>query len=266
MYSEGMELSEFKGFLKDFLKDNGIKYNYDSKCRYKEYKRWCDKNNMSYGFYATQFFEEKYNIKGKKKMSKKMSMSDYAIDCGGFKMYKPENMVVNIPSVGIGGSCNYIGLGTTTVNTLKAPVCAPTTNGNETMYIDTNSPIPNQQKAYLAERASKTYREQQTTLRKTFFMDDDAAPSTSKDLVDRILAGQYTIDKKYEDSYTPLGTGYIEWRDPAKPADKAGYEAATVELKKQYTTVADAIMIKDADAGLAAIQALEAWTSTGKAN
>ena len=58
----------------------------------------------------------------------------------------------------------------------------------------------------------------------------------------------------------------VRWRDPAKKADKEGYQKARKLFEAEVKSARDTIAIKSVDDGLKALQDLEAWMPQGKAN
>ena len=130
----------------------------------------------------------------------------------------------------------------------------------ETMYT-----IEQTRQNHLVDRLMRANRAKAAELRKQFYLEDDEAPRYAKDVVERILAGKYVLpsedeQKKARDYYGHSFETIITWRDPAHPADQAGFEAAKEKLDKAYTAAKDLIIVKDADEGLAALQAFEKAT------
>jgi predicted nucleic acid-binding protein len=101
----------------------------------------------------------------------------------------------------------------------------------------------------------------------------DNTPKTYKEMIDAIKNDKFKIDPKVErrladaeddkdeDSFRFYGpmSGII-WDGPQP--DRKGYEAACTEMDKQYRKANDAVMVKSAEDGLAAIEAFEAWLPT----
>lgn len=133
----------------------------------------------------------------------------------------------------------------------------------------TATPIENKRLDYLLRRVEEAYEAQKDSLTKLFHLYPDDTPTTFAEALARFTAGQYILDEAevaYGKKYGYGWTHGLEWRDPAKPADQAGYEAAKAELKKERTATKDIIMVGTAEEGLASVQALEEWKPTGKAN
>lgn len=145
-----------------------------------------------------------------------------------------------------------------------------------------------QQREYLMERLEKTtayYGNKLESVKKAarelFNIDIDNTPKSLDELMTRLAAKDFTIDetkaalqKKYDGGYTEDDDMYIPstrdyfyaltWNGPKE--DRIGYEAAMDAFKAEITKAKDAIMIQDPATGLTALQTLEAWQPTGKAN
>lgn len=165
---------------------------------------------------------------------------------------------------------------------VPADVCCKKEEGNNPMrnYNDTyavaaiSNPKSDEaiQREYLIgrlESASYPKREKLTDL---FNLYVNNAPKSYKELIDAIKNDKFKLDAKRTaridqrledlDDDEPYYGGIdaydgILWDGPQP--DTKGYGAATVEMQKQYTASKDAIMTGDAAAGLAALQAFEAW-------
>lgn len=120
------------------------------------------------------------------------------------------------------------------------------------------TPIDIRQKEYLDSRAYDTRYAKDRELERKFGLMDDLPPTTVKEVRERLLAGKWTLRGK--DDARVYGEAPIRWRDPAIQEDRAGFDAAKKLLDKAFTDVKDAIMIKDAEAGLAAVKAFETAT------
>lgn len=89
---------------------------------------------------------------------------------------------------------------------------------------------------YLERRVYTIYNDQDGKLRETFHMDQDEVPEgfTVADVIARLKAGTFIVDEdnlkrnayNFEDALS-----YIQWRDPAVPADETGYSDA---MKRAY--------------------------------
>lgn len=121
------------------------------------------------------------------------------------------------------------------------------------------------QAEYLDRRLSKVGCKKETDLRKSFFLDDLDDPKTVADAKAMIAAGQiafYNDGNELKDDFKfPYYTSfknYICLRDPAKPADRAGYDAAMERKKLTEIATKDQIVVADAATALTALQAFEA--------
>lgn len=143
-----------------------------------------------------------------------------------------------------------------------APLQVPKTNkGTKPMY---NENFNQAQLGfnYLVNRAADAHSIQNRELQKTFGMVNDEQPRTAEELINRVLAGKYILKDSSKEVNTSRPADYVIWRDPSVKEDKAGYEAATKELDKQYTITKDAVMSGVYADGLKAVNDLAAWTPT----
>lgn len=114
-------------------------------------------------------------------------------------------------------------------------------------------------------------------MRAAFNLDINNRPKTSQELLDAIKGGKFKMDERIQklqaagEEYDEATDSYIGglfdafiWDGPLP--DKKGFDLAREAIKTQLQTAKDTIIVKSPDDGLAAIQALEAWTPTGKAN
>lgn len=132
----------------------------------------------------------------------------------------------------------------------------------------TDSEIATQRK-FLAETLRDLYwtKRHSDDLRRAFGLMDDEAPKTVKERKARIAAGKFIVDFDYDDEdfdedeeHYGLGRGHIRWRDPAVKEDQAGLSAVQKLIDAENTKTQRIIQIKDADTGLAAIEAFETKT------
>jgi len=140
------------------------------------------------------------------------------------------------------------------------------------MYVDYVSSDKHSESAktnYLLSRYENTKNEIRSDLRKQFGLDNDDRPTTAKEFADRILSGKYVLPTEKEEElqrqvyYCGWSiTDAIKWRDPAIKEDKDGFKLAETELNDESLKVHDAVMIKDHDTALTAIQALKDWKPT----
>jgi len=142
------------------------------------------------------------------------------------------------------------------------------------MYVDYVSSDKHSESAktnYLLSRYEDTRSKIRFDLRKQFGLDNDDRPNTAKELTDRILSGKYVLptEKEEELMRNQYYCGWsvldsIKWRDPAIKEDKDGFKLAETELDAESLNVHDAVMIKDHDTALIAIQAFKDWKPTAK--
>lgn len=148
-------------------------------------------------------------------------------------------------------------------------------NKENTMYIDyvsSDKHVESAKTNYLLGRFNEVKSNVRDDLRKQFGLDNDSTPYTAKDLVERIQAGKFILPTTKEENlsnqiyYGPQSVVHtITWRDPAIVEDQAGYDLANEDLKAAALPVHDAIMLKDNDTALAAINDLAKWKpSTAK--
>jgi len=140
--------------------------------------------------------------------------------------------------------------------------------GEETMEtkinVSTNNELETQRK-YLLNRLWDVRLTKKNTARKDFRMDDDPTPHSWTELQERIASGKFIWDKEGEEKavkeqsiWNPFT--FITWRDPAAPADEAGYEAFRQKLETAYLATQDDIKIKSPEAGLESLRTFEAAT------
>lgn len=119
---------------------------------------------------------------------------------------------------------------------------------------------------YLVQRLDCANEKKNSDLRAMFNMDDDRAPMNFVELQDRLSKGLFIIkdeDKEKEGHWPFLSPlTYVKWRDPSKPADEKGFEAALKDKYIEYVKAEDQIKIADPADGLKALQAFEAWAPT----
>lgn len=138
----------------------------------------------------------------------------------------------------------------------SAQGCVNKTKKGNTMHYVEISP----EKDRLLSRARDIYSQKDQQARKDFHMDDDTAPSTPEELIERITTGKYAlIPEKDRRSYWSA-MNCIKWRDPKFPADKDGYTAAEEKLDKLYDAAKDEIIVYDPEKALASLRAFESAT------
>lgn len=120
----------------------------------------------------------------------------------------------------------------------------------------------NRQLSYFQNRVDSIQYTKRTELRKMFNLDDDAAPTTGQELLDRITAGSYilcTAEEMKNSYYSHLATSWFRWKNPAAKEDQAGFDKAETELRKLSNKTTDIVTVGDSAQILAAIDALEAF-------
>lgn len=139
------------------------------------------------------------------------------------------------------------------------------------------------QREYLLKRwndvqSSFCYGSLDTKLNDAFNLNVDNHPKTSKELFDGITSGKYTLDAKksalqdiaaaksdggfYDDDDNIVWGPLYAFNWGGLTPDRLGYEKARESFNDQLKAAKDTIMIADPADGLAALQALEAWTPT----
>jgi hypothetical protein len=112
---------------------------------------------------------------------------------------------------------------------------------------------------YLCNRLSAAYFSKDADLERAYGLRNDSLPETPQEMVDRILAGKYVINKReYGDDYYGDLLDYFSWRDPAIKKDRDGYDAAHKILKAAHNKASDQIYVLSAAEGLKALQEFEA--------
>jgi hypothetical protein len=111
---------------------------------------------------------------------------------------------------------------------------------------------------YLRSRLLAAYFSKDADLERAYGLRDDSSPETPQEVVDRIIAGKYVINKKDEGDYYCELLDYIYWRDPAIKKDREGYDAAHKILKAAHNKASDQVMVLSAAEGLKALQEFEA--------
>lgn len=116
------------------------------------------------------------------------------------------------------------------------------------------------QRDYLVGRLHSANMSKHYEGRKTFNMDPDLAPTTMNDLVQRIKDGKYVIKEDRGDKFSWNPAEQLEWKDPSKKKDEAGFKAFEKLLETATTKAKDQIMISTTADGLKALQDFESST------
>lgn len=143
----------------------------------------------------------------------------------------------------------------------EAPTQLPTDNEakKETnMYDLYRAQSLSSDKKHLLDRVTEITSMKTMDLRKTYRTEDDPRPETPNEIVKRIKDGLF-IAPSDEDFSRMYVSAYqaIKWRDPAKPADIAGYNEAQKRLTAAETRVEDDIFVLPATDALASLRAFE---------
>lgn len=213
------------------------------------------------------------------------------------KKVKKDSMAITYDQRDISNYIELAPLSTTTVQPVKCPSkwkagtlwCEEPTKqeGNKPMATRFNEVYANAviaaptsdtatQRDYLLSRLSNAAYPKYNELDKLFHRFVDNTPKTYKDLIDAIKNDKFTIDAKIakrvdaaadaerdedECNYNYRGPFYgIVWA--GDQFDDKAWLAARNESEKQQRAAKDIIMTGDAAAGLAALQAFEAWLPT----
>jgi hypothetical protein len=122
----------------------------------------------------------------------------------------------------------------------------------------------NDQRGHLSSRVYQIANQHESDLRAAFHLNNDEAPESFDELVARFASGKVQFSKDIKSdrkfSYAPDLMRYIVWRDPAVPADKAGYDAAEAEMMAARTNVLDDVAILEPKEALASVRAFEKAT------
>lgn len=162
---------------------------------------------------------------------------------------------------------HYISLGS-----CNTPVAAPVANpcmkqdattpniGNKKMYNDMESyetTETERQKAHLECRLSSAECDHRQKFVVDFHLYDDPSPVDGEDLVKRVMEGKYEL--KEVERYG-MKSKEIRWRDPAKPIDRAGFDAANDKLQALAKTTRDEIVIFPPEKGLESLRNFQSAT------
>jgi len=128
------------------------------------------------------------------------------------------------------------------------------------MYVDNDKHIESSKINYLSNRVETIWYQKHDALRKQFGFQDDAAPVTAQEIVDRITAGKFVLKADSKDKRNYDSVRYIQWRDPTVKEDQAGFDAAMKLFEKAVQDTRDIVAIDTPINALAAVKALEAWT------
>lgn len=123
---------------------------------------------------------------------------------------------------------------------------------------------------YLLNRLDKASYPKRQDFEKLFNLGVDNQPNTFVKLIEAIKGGKYTVDPKVEKTLAASEANGERWYGGAfhgiiwdgPKEDYEGYGKAVEEMNNLQVKTRDQIMVKDGEAGLAALEAFEAWTPT----
>ena len=194
-----------------------------------------------------------------------------------FKDYEPMKSKVSPPSTPKTTSNNNLSFGSIWVTTQSTPVTVvsdwniPKKEVENTMKVKTDETV---KRDYLCGRINDLRYTKRADLQEVFNLYKDSRPRTYKELIEYIKEGKYTLDENRTKVIDANAENEDFYNDPfdgikftARPSsDWEGFNAAMKDYEKEQQKAKDAVMSGDYDKGLAAIQALEAWTPEGKSN
>lgn len=112
-------------------------------------------------------------------------------------------------------------------------------------------------KRHLSRRVEQVRFNKRQDFYKTFYIYDNACPDTIEEALERIAKGQYTVAPKNEDYDFSEWTHRLHWRDPAHPADQAGFDAANSRMNTAFQRAYDDIQVLTPEEGLKALREFE---------
>lgn len=122
------------------------------------------------------------------------------------------------------------------------------------------------QRRFLLDRLETAYYANKDKLAELFNLNDMETPKTPKEMADRLAKGLFVVkklDKAPDEEFSYHGWySFLKWRDPAKPADQAGADAAKKLLKVAKADAELIIRIQAPAESVATLKAFEAWTPT----
>lgn len=127
-------------------------------------------------------------------------------------------------------------------------------------YVDATSSDTQDTRNYFRGRIQSISCEIDTKLMRQFGLRNDETPADFEEFMARIQAGKYVFERD-EWKKNRYWADYIQWRDPAVKKDQAGYDAAWNAFTKERDKTLDTVMALPADKAMAAVQALETWTT-----
>jgi hypothetical protein len=181
---------------------------------------------------------------------------DYFVEIVSGKNYKMRSAKKSQPDEGF---MRIVSFGTSTVSTQAIPVCTQEEEKKEKNMNDFDQTEAGVAKYHLKRTISRYADAVIDGYRAQYNLDDEKTPDTAADLVARITAGKYVFTSEEDSKRHTWGNpiGYIQWRDPAKVKDEAGYEKAVKALKKDLGSALNQIIVLTPAQGLDALNAFE---------
>lgn len=227
---------EFKDYLRSYCSDTGVKM-----------PLWGERMKL-----CTEFNKVKYSDQ----MDTECALWEFLDN----NLMKKKDMIPNGVSI---CSINYATPCTATSLNWCKQACKKEEKEDTMIYNETEA-----SRKYLNGRLQDTRYALRAVLDKQFNISASSQPNNYKQLIDAIKNDNYTLNAKRTAQIDPViadGDYYgspfdgITWTYPGLP-DFVGYTAAEKALEKAATVAKDTVNTGDAAAGLAALQAFEAWT------
>lgn len=86
------------------------------------------------------------------------------------------------------------------------------------------------------------YSQRHYDLRKEYGLDNDPAPTTPEELIERITKGHYILPEKNKRNPYHSRLDHFIWRDPKVEKDEEGFEKAMDKLRKARDEAVNALM------------------------
>lgn len=114
------------------------------------------------------------------------------------------------------------------------------------------------EKTHLLDRTRELSWQHIRKLETHFHLKDDPRPETYEEMRKRLESGKFTLPKDNESGFSYLPTvTTLRWRDPEISPDTKGYTKALEAMEKLQTKTEDAIVIKNPEEGLKALEIFE---------
>lgn len=125
---------------------------------------------------------------------------------------------------------------------------------------DSESPQANTLE-YLSNRTYNVYSAKRDGLMKKYGLVDDDAPTTPREVIDRLASGKFVVNQDNMDKRAYGSFNYFVWRDPAQKKDKEGFAVAETALNAARTKAEDVMVVMtDPATQLKALQDFESTT------